>query len=344
MRYNKKYTTESRKSEHISITLNKNVNFKSKSAGFEKYDFYHNALPELNKDEINTEVFFLNKKLNFPFMVSGMTGGYADASKINATLAEFCEMKKIAMGVGSQRQALENSHYIDTFRIVRKKAANIPIVGNIGAVELTQMRSKAPVLKLVEMINADALAVHLNPLQELLQPEGNTNFRNVLKSIEKLVNELDIPVIVKEVGAGISFDVARRLYEAGVRIIDAAGAGGTSWAGIEMIRSNDFKLSEIFWDWGIPTTESILNIRKVSKKIFIIASGGIRNGVEIAKSIALGADLTAAAAPLLRKWKDGCLKSLINLFDLWETQLKGVMFLVGAKNIKQLKKIKLKTV
>lgn len=342
MQNRNKNRIEKRKSQHISITLRKNVNFRKKSAGFEFYDFDHNALPEINENEINTEVIFLNKKLNLPFMISGMTGGFSKAEDINRNLAILCEEKQIAMGVGSQRQTLDSNDFIHTFKVVRKFAPTIPVIGNIGAVEIAQLKSESPIQKLIEMIKADAIAIHLNPLQEFLQPEGNTNFKGVQKGIELLVKKLDVPVIVKEVGSGISYNVAKRLFDSGVKIIDTAGAGGTSWAGIEILRRNDNSLANAFWDWGIPTTESILNIKKVSHKIFIIASGGIRSGIDMAKSIALGASLTAAAAPMIKALNSGGVKSLVQLLQLWETELRGVMFLVGAKNIQELKKVELK--
>jgi isopentenyl-diphosphate delta-isomerase len=208
------------------------------------------------------------------------------------------------MGVGSQRQAIENAEYHASFSVVRHAAPGIPIIGNIGAAEVARMRDASVVQRLVDLIGADAFAVHLNPLQELLQPEGSTNFRGVLAGIEMLVDQLRIPVIVKEIGAGISAGTARRLLEAGVRIIDVAGAGGTSWAGVEILRSGTAASSDPFWDWGIPTADAITDIAKLkdaSGTMSIIASGGITNGVECAKAIALGADMTAAARPLLQR-------------------------------------------
>lgn len=255
------------------------------------------------------------------------------------------------MGVGSQRQALEDSSYHATFSVVREAAPTIPLVGNIGAAEVAQLRDASPVQRLVDMIHADAFAVHLNPLQEFLQPEGNPNFRGVLKGIEMLVKQLSVPIIVKEIGAGISASVAKRLIDVGVHIIDVAGAGGTSWAGIEIMRRNEHELKEAFWDWGIPTVEAIQqvsNLKSLRKEFFgqisnlkVIASGGITNGVHIAKSLALGADLAATARIVLQALHREGKQAVRDLFSLWHKELKGVMFLVGTSTIVQLQAVPL---
>lgn len=329
--------------------LNRDVSFQAKTAGFEHWEFEHNALPELNFSDIDPGVSFLEKKLSMPLMVSCMTGGYKNAASINKQLAEVCEESRIAMGVGSQRQALEDSSYHATFSIVREAAPTIPLVGNIGAAEVAQLRDASPVERLVEMIHADAFAVHLNPLQEFLQPEGNPNFRGVLKGIEMLVKRCPVPIIVKEIGAGISASVAQRLVDVGVRIIDVAGAGGTSWAGIEIMRRNA-RLTDggqAFWDWGIPTAEAVMQVSILKAQVpglVVIGSGGIANGVNLAKSLALGADLAAAARPLLEALYKGGKKGLQELFRVWMKELKGVMFLVGASTIGQLQKTPLRRV
>lgn len=333
--------TSKRKANHINIALKNDIAFRFKKTCFELYEFEHNALPELNANSIDTSVKFLGKKLSFPFMVSCMTGGFLGAEKINGLLATACNEFSVALGVGSQRQALENSNYIKSFTIVRKNAPDIPIVGNIGAAEIVSIKDVSPIQKLVDAIQADAFAVHLNPLQEFLQPEGQTNFTGVLKGIENLVKKLSVPIIVKEIGAGISPSVAQKLINAGVRIIDTAGAGGTSWAGIEIIRRKDASLTDTFWDWGIPTADSIIGVRKLSKKIIIIGSGGIRSGLDIAKALALGANIAASATPILKALKQSGEQGIIDILNLWKTELRGVMFLVGAKNIETLKKTKI---
>jgi len=332
--------TSHRKREHVDVVLHKDVGFRSKTTGFERWEFEHNALPELNFSEINTRVAFLGKELALPLMIACMTGGYGDARSINRKLAEVCEESSIAMGVGSQRQAMEDGAYRKSFSVVREVAPTIPLIGNIGAVEVAQLRDALPVQRLIDLIRADALAVHLNPLQELLQPEGSPNFRGVLKGIELLVKQLTIPIIVKEIGAGISESVARRLIDIGVRIIDVAGAGGTSWAGVEIIRRGGDELEEAFWDWGTPTVEAIAGISSMRSRISdltLIASGGIASGVHIAKSLALGADLAGSARLVIkalhRDGQDGVRK----LIELWAMELKGVMFLVGAATVEHLK-------
>ena len=228
--------TSSRKQQHINITLTKDVSFRKKTSGFDRWDFLHNALPELNLSDVDVSTTFLGKKIELPFIVSSMTGGYKEAEKINSQLAEVCEQKRIALGVGSQRQALEDTRYHYSFSVVREIAPDIPIFGNIGAAEAAKLKDATPILRMIELIQANGFAIHLNPLQELLQPEGDTNFRGVLAGIEMLAKSLPVPIIVKEIGAGVSASVAQRLINVGVKIIDVAGAGGTSWAGVEILR------------------------------------------------------------------------------------------------------------
>ena len=332
-------TTTSRKKQHVDIVLNNNVGFRYKITGLEHWEFVNNALPELNLSEIDTSVTFLNRTLALPFMISCMTGGYAESLHINRRLAEVCEEAGIAMGVGSQRQALENSVYHRTFSVVRDAAPSIPIVGNIGAAEVATMTSADAAKRLAELIRADAFAVHLNPLQEFLQPEGNTNFRGVLNGIANLVRELPIPVIVKEIGAGISIDVAKRLRDVGVQYIDVAGAGGTSWAGVEILRRKKKPFTDQFWDWGIPTAcalRDIASLRKTGDNFTVIASGGISKGMDAAKCLALGADMVASARPMLKALHEGGKKGLKALIGEWATDIRGAMFLTGSANIRAL--------
>ncbi|HTR80484.1 MAG TPA: type 2 isopentenyl-diphosphate Delta-isomerase [Bacteroidota bacterium] len=336
-----KPATSSRKKDHVLLTVRRDVAFREKRNGFGDWEFVHNALPELNLSEISTETVFLSKRLSFPFMISCMTGGYADAKRINKNLAEVCEERGIAMGVGSQRQALEDTTYHSSFSIARKAAPSIPIVGNIGAAEVAKLKDARPVQKLADLVQADAFAVHLNPLQEFLQPEGSPNFRGVLKGIEMLVRGLSIPVIVKEIGAGISQDVAQRLVNVGVRIIDVAGAGGTSWAGVEILRRKNGQEEDIFWDWGIPTAEAlrqVVPLKTETPTLTVIGSGGIMNGLDAAKAIAMGADLTASARPMLQALMNSGTEGLKNYIDRWVKEFKGTMFLVGAQRVKDLQK------
>jgi isopentenyl-diphosphate delta-isomerase len=333
--------TTSRKKQHVDLTLKKNVNFKGKTTGLDELEFVHNALPELSLEDIDTTIRFLGKTLALPFMVSCMTGGYRDAQTINRSLAEVCEEMGCAMGVGSQRQALEDHQYHRTFSVVREVAKTIPVVGNIGAAEAAQMKNVDNVRKLADMIRADAFTVHLNPLQELLQPEGTTDFRGVLSAIAMLVKGLTVPVIVKEIGAGISAGVARRLLDIGVRYIDVAGAGGTSWAGVEALRSKHGEFASRFWDWGIPTAiavRDVARLKSVTHPFTLIASGGIRSGIEAAKCIALGADMVASARPILTALHFGGTRGMTAFLRSWVRELRAVMFLTGSATIADLQR------
>ena len=337
-------TTVSRKKQHVDITLKQHVDFKGKSTGLDELEFVHNALTELDLAEVDARVQFLGKTLSVPLMVSSMTGGYADAEGINRSLGEVCEEMGIAIGVGSQRQALENRQYHRTFSVVREVAPSVPVVGNIGGAEVARMKTPDDARRLVDLIRADAFTVHLNPLQEFLQPEGDTRFRGVLAGIAMLVKGLSIPVIVKEIGAGISAAVSRRLLEIGVRYIDVAGAGGTSWAGVEALRSSERESASRFWDWGIPTAVAVRDtakLKSMTRRFTLIASGGIRSGSDAAKCIALGADLAASARPMIVEVSRGGTKTLRALLDTWARELRGIMFLTGSRTISDLQRAQL---
>lgn len=339
----KEQETQSRKQQHVELCVNENVTFHSKTNGFENYEFIHNALPECNFSEVSTETSFLGVQCGMPLLVSCMTGGYPDAERINRELAEVCEAKKIPMGVGSQRQALENSSFHRSFQIVRESAPSIPILSNIGAPEVAKMKTSTSIRKVIDLIAANALVIHLNPLQELLQPEGSPNFRGVLNGIERLVKDLEIPVIIKEVGAGISGDVAKRLLSIGVSGIDVAGAGGTSWAGVEILRNEEKESISQFWDWGLPTTVCLEQIAPLKSdfKFTLVSSGGITSAMETALSIALGADLCASARPLLTALITGGQKNLYTVLDNWKLDLRRIQFLVGAVHSADLKNVRL---
>ncbi|MCL5267626.1 MAG: type 2 isopentenyl-diphosphate Delta-isomerase [Bacteroidetes bacterium] len=339
--------TAKRKSSHVDIVLKEKVDY-IKSTGFEKYEFVHNALPEIDYAEIDPSVELFSHKFTAPIIVSSMTGGFKRAGYINAALAEFCNEKKVGMGVGSQRQALSNDGYLETFKVVRRVARDIFVMGNIGAAQVVNGFAMDNVRRIVDMVEADALAVHLNALQEMIQPEGDRNFRGVVAGISQLVKAIKIPVIVKETGAGIGADAARKLIEAGVSVIDVSGAGGTSWAAIETLRHEEEgrRVGRKFWNWGIPTAEALVQVNAVPmrKKIKLISSGGIRDGIDVAKSIALGADLCAAAQPFLKALNEDGVNGLVKEFDAWMEELKGAMFLTGSKNLRQLRKAKLEKV
>jgi isopentenyl-diphosphate Delta-isomerase len=345
--------TSSRKQEHVELTIGRDVSFQAKTPGFDRWEFRHNALPELNFSEVDPSTTFLGKKLALPLLISSMTGGYEDATRINRQLAEVCAEKHLGMGVGSQRQAMEETRFHRSFSVVREVAPDIPVFGNIGGAEVAKLTDSSKVRRLADLIRADGFAVHLNPLQELLQPEGNPEFRGVLRGIEMLVKELPIPVIVKEIGAGISLSVARRLLEIGVKIIDVAGAGGTSWAGVEIIRrakkngkhkrlpeASDWS-AQSFWDWGIPTVDALRQVSSLKTqdpRLTVISSGGISGGLDIAKSFAFGADLAGAARPMLKALEGGGTKALLSKIAVWEMELKGAMFLTGSRTIADLQK------
>lgn len=333
--------TTGRKQQHVDITVNQDVTFREKKTGFEGYDFVHLAVPELNLSEIDTSTTFLRKELGMPLMITGMTGGYHGAVRINGDLARVCEERRLAMGVGSQRQALEDDSQIESYRIVRRNAPTIPVVGNIGAAQVVKGLDENAVRRLIDLVQADALAIHLNALQEAVQREGETNFKGLLKGIERLVKQLDIPVIAKETGAGISYEAAKKLSGAGVKIIDVSGAGGTSWSAVESFRGHgQNRLAKRFWDWGIPTAECVQQVADI-RNMFVIASGGVRDGVDVAKALALGAQLAGMARPMIQTLVKRGMHALFDEVDQIRKELALVMFLTGSPDIKALREVKL---
>ncbi len=329
-----------RKKDGIDIPLQKNVQAKTTSTYLEYVKLVHNALPELDYDDIDTSTKFLDKKFAAPIIIDSMTGGTDEATVINGRLGELAEKYGFGMGLGSQRAGLKSEELAATYSIARKNAPNAFLIANIGGAQLAKGLTIDEARKIVKMIKANALVVHLNPLQELVQPEGEPRYRGVLGKISDLAKTIDVPVIVKEVGAGISKEVAIKLEMAGVAAINVAGAGGTSWAGVEKLRAEAVKadlkrhLGEMFWDWGIPTAASLIEARK-AVRIPLIASGGLRTGLEVAKCVALGASIAAMAYPFLR----AASQSRENLFafaDMLLAELRSAMFLVGARNISAL--------
>jgi isopentenyl-diphosphate delta-isomerase len=332
-------TTGKRKIDHIRICLDKKAQARNVTAGFEDIQLVHRALPEINKSKINLSTTFLGKKFCAPIIVGAMTGGAEEAIAINASIAEAVEKLGLGMGLGSQRAAIENKSLEKTYRIAREKAPNAFLIANVGGVQLVHGYGIKEVKKIVEMIDADAVAVHLNALQEAVQPEGQTNFQGVLEKIGEITSTLDVPVIVKETGAGISSEDAKALEKAGVKAIDVGGVGGTSFAAVEYYRSTkqkDVYLGEAFWDWGIPTAVSLVeNAQTV--KLPLIASGGIRSGTDIAKALVLGASLAAVSQPILETAVKGAKETEEKLACLIE-ELRNVMFLVGAEKLTDLTK------
>lgn len=337
--------TRKRKSDHIKISLTQNVQARKTTTGFEDIHFVHKALPEIGKQKVDLSTTIFGHKFAAPLIVGAITGGTMEATKINATIAEVVEELGLGMGVGSQRAAIEDKKLAKTFAVARKKAPTAFLIANIGGVQLVNGYGLKEVEKAIKMIEADAIAIHLNPLQEAIQPEGQTNFQGVLEKIGGIARELDKSVILKETGAGIAAEDAKKLEDVGVEGIDVSGAGGTSWAAVEYYRAkkrgNSFqrKLGDVFWDWGIPTAISLVEVSQ-TVKIPVIASGGIRNGIDVAKALALGASLASLSQPVLQAAVKG-VKETENVLSLLIEELRNVMFLVGADSVDTLREVSL---
>jgi len=336
--------TAKRKGEHIRICLQEEVNSVGIETGLERIRFRHNALPELSFHHIKLDTEWLGRALKAPLLVSSMTGGTDEAGAINRRLAIAAEERGWAIGLGSMRAAIEDSALANSFYI-RKEAPSIPIIANIGAVQLNYGFSVDDCRRVVELADADALVLHLNSMQEVFQPEGDTDFSGLLLRIEEVCKSLPVPVGVKEVGWGIDGAVSAKLTNVGISFIDAAGAGGTSWSQVEKYRRSDFirkQAAEAFADWGIPTAESVQAIRQASPSSTIIASGGLRTGVDAAKAIALGADLAGYGRILLPQAanvnSDVSVEQLLEQFERIEFELRTAMFGIGAATIDELKK------
>jgi isopentenyl-diphosphate delta-isomerase len=334
---------EERKVDHIKICSEENVQARGTTTGFEDVYLVHKALPEIERNKIDLSTVVFNHEFSAPLIVGAITGGAAEALKINAAIAEAVEKLGLGMGVGSQRAAIEDSKWIDSFAIVRRKAPTAFLVANIGGSQLVSGYCVKEAKKAVEMLEANALAIHLNPLQEAVQPEGETKYSGVLNKIAEITQALEVPVIVKETGAGVAAEEARMLEEAGIAGIDVAGVGGTSWAAVEYHRAkrvrDEFRqrLGEAFWDWGIPTAISLVEVVQ-SVHLAVIASGGIRCGRDIAKSLALGASLASMSSPILQpatKGPEEVKKALQFVVD----ELRNAMFLVGAESIRRMQKV-----
>ena len=329
---------EQRKSEHLSINLEKDVSFPRLTTGLERFRFEHNALPNISLDDVDLSTVFLSKRLHLPLLISSMTGGTAEAQRINLHLAEGAQTAGIAMGLGSLRAALEAPHLADTFR-VRHLAPDILLFANLGAAQLNTGFGSDECRQAVDLVEADALILHLNPLQEALQIDGDTDWRGLLGRIERVCRQLDVPIIVKEVGWGISAGVARQLVEAGVTVIDVAGAGGTSWSQVEMYRAPTESLRRLcaqFADWGIPTAEALLEIRATLPDIPLIASGGLRSGMDLAKVLALGADLGGLAGPFL-KAANVSARAVVDVAEEMASVLRTVMYCLGVTDTRSMK-------
>lgn len=313
------------------------------TTGFEDIKFVHRALPEIEKRDIDTSTMVFNHRFAAPLIVGALTGGTTEAEEINANIAEAVEELGLGMGVGSQRIALENRKLSKTFTVAREKAPTAFLLANLGAPQLVKGYGVREARKAVEMIDANALVIHLNPLQETIQPEGEPNYRGVIEKIREIAQNLEVPVIVKETGAGIAKEEAKKLEAVGVKGIDVSGVGGTSFAAVEYYRAeqtkNKFqqKLGDDFWDWGIPTAAAIVEVSK-TVQIPVIASGGIRNGIHIAKALALGASLTSISTPILHSAVEG-VEKVKETLSFFIKELKNTMFLVGASSIEELRTV-----
>lgn len=325
--------TAARKADHIRINLEEDVR-SALTTGLERFHLVHCALPELNLRDVDTSVEWFGKRLSAPLLISSMTGGTGAAGPINRNLALAAQAAGVAMGVGSQRAALEDPALAETFKL-RDVAPDIVLLANIGAVQLNYGYGVDACRRAVDMIAADALILHLNAIQEAVQPEGDINFAGLLGRIEQVARALPVPVIAKEVGWGISGEVARRLADVGVAAIDVAGAGGTSWSQVEMHRAKSERqraVAAAFVGWGIPTAESLRQVRAAAPELRLIASGGLKDGVDVAKCVALGASLCGLAGPLLRAADQGVEAVIERLGELTDT-VRVALFATGCASI-----------
>jgi isopentenyl-diphosphate delta-isomerase len=326
----------SRKADHLDLATSGDVGFKHRTTLFECVELVHDALPELELGAVDTSITLLGKRLRAPILIAGMTGGTDRAQRINHELAAIAEERGYAFGLGSQRAILKDRSALSTYA-VRSSAPGVLLLGNLGVVQAAKLPSNQ-VRELCELVGADALCIHLNPAMELIQVDGDRDFRGGLATLERLASELPIPVIAKETGCGLSGKVAERLWQRGIRHVDVSGAGGTSWVAVEMHRATGQgrALGETFRDWGIPTAASVaLVARQRFETIF--ATGGIRDGLDVAKAIALGASAGGIARSSLQALESGGRASALAFFDRIEAELKAAMLLVGAKDLAALR-------
>ncbi|MFC3041645.1 type 2 isopentenyl-diphosphate Delta-isomerase [Virgibacillus xinjiangensis] len=327
-----------RKTEHIRLCLTDNVEGVGKSTGLEGISFLHNALPEINFDDIDLTARFLDKPLNAPFLVSSMTGGSEMAAEINQNLGAAAEEKGWAVALGSTRALLESDAHKKSF-LIRRQAPHVPIIANLGAVQLNYGYGAEEAQQIVDKTEADSLVLHLNSLQEAVQDGGDLNFENLLPKIEKIAESLDVPVGVKEVGFGIDGKVAQQLYNAGISYIDVAGAGGTSWSQVEKLRSRDplkKAAAEAFNNWGLPTKDCLVSVRSRLPNVPLVASGGMKSGVDAAKAVTIGADIIGFARQLLQAATESD-EAVAQVMEQIELEMKMAMFGIGVKNLQELK-------
>lgn len=339
-------TLPSRKRDHVELVATANVGFRTITPGFDRIRLDYVALPELNFEDITTSCDVFGHQLQFPVMIASMTGGYEEATTINADLAAVCRDMKIGLGVGSMRAALTDERFRRSFQITREVSPHGLLLANIGIVQCIEQRTigkgalRGFIAQIVDMIEANALYIHINALQELLQPEGEPRFRGALDTLADVVDVCNVPVVVKEVGAGIGRRSMEQLRDVGIRHVDVAGAGGTSWAGVEILRRDDGSGVDELWDVGIPTVDCLIASRQLAEEsgIHLYASGGMYSGTDIAKSLVLGATATSAARPVLKTLREGGANAVITMLQNWELRLRQWMFITGSATIADLRR------
>jgi len=330
--------TSERKLAHLQICLEQDVQSRVVSTGLEDISFIHQATTDLNLEDIDLSIKIFNKKLKLPLIISGMTGGHSFSLKLNDYLSQVAEKTKIGIGVGSQRAALEDISARESFQIIKNNAGNTLKIGNIGAGQIVNDFTSSDLKEIIEMIGADAIAFHFNPLQESIQPEGDTNLFGLKEKTKSLIQSSNVPIIAKEVGSGFSIIDINRLKNLGFSGVDVQGVGGTSWSGVESIRTNVLKYKragEVYWDWGTPTAISTL----LASRNFdgtVIGSGGVRTGLDVAKLIALGANAAGMALPFLFAIKDQSIEKVYDFINEIEYQLRIACFLTGSSNLSEL--------
>ena len=328
-----------RKADHIDLCATGDVAFREKSTLFEDVDFVHDSVPELGVDEVDTSIVLFGKKLRAPLFIASMTGGTDKAESINMELARIAEEEGIGFGLGSQRPMLRFGAERDSTYAVRRVAKEVLLLGNIGAVQACA--SGVPAIQdLVDRVGADALCLHLNPAQEIVQPEGDRDFRGVLGTLSRMGAELSVPILAKETGCGIGRKAAEKIAKAGVRHIDVSGAGGTSWVAVEMQRAEGAgkALGKLLREWGVPTAASVLAAASVKPRFeTIIATGGLHSGVDVAKAIALGASAGGIARPVLQVLLDKGPDAARGFVQQVRAELVATMVLCGAKRLKDLR-------
>lgn len=330
--------TPSRKADHLRINIDRDVGSKGVETGFDAYRFRHQALPEIDLSDVDPSSAIFGRRLGAPLLISCMTGGTPEAGRINRRLARVAQKHRLAMGLGSGRALIESPDAIATFD-VRAEAPDVALLANLGAVQLNRGYRASECRRLVEILHADALVLHLNPLQEALQPEGDTLFGGLLEQIAELCAGVDFPIVVKEVGWGIAAEQVRALFDAGVSVVDVAGAGGTSWSEVERYRIDEpwrARVAAAFAGWGLPTAQCLVEAREVAPTETIVASGGIRPGLDVPKAIALGADLAGIAGPFLRAAAESYEAAEELARECVET-LRIAMFCVGARTLGELR-------